>query len=268
MSIFRQFRFKIVGLLIGKKRLVTDLTKKIEVVSLMQKLSPVVTDKGLIRLGPDGDGGYLVPDDLVGIEACFSPGVNNVSGFERDCANLGMKVYLADKSVDSPAEVHNLFKFTKKYIGSTVNDDYMTLDYWVKSSGVAEKSDLILQIDIEGYEYETFYNCSDDLMNRFRIIVVEFHDLDQIWNKHYFKLVSRVFDKILQTHKCVHIHPNNSYGSVKRSGLEIPCLAEFTFIRKDRITTETPARVFPHKLDFDNTDNPSIRLPKCWYSKI
>lgn len=43
----------------------------------------VPDSKDLIRLGPNGDGGYLVPDDLTGIEACFSPGVCATSEFEN-----------------------------------------------------------------------------------------------------------------------------------------------------------------------------------------
>lgn len=74
--------------------------------SMMDLLHPRVTDKKLIRLGPNGDGGYLIPDDLIGIEACFSPGVSDISGFEKECANRGMKVFLADKSVEKPPEFH------------------------------------------------------------------------------------------------------------------------------------------------------------------
>jgi hypothetical protein len=86
------------------------------------------TDKELIRLGPEGDGGYLVPNDLAEIEACFAPGVSVISGFEKDCADIGIKVFLADKSVDHPAESHKLFYFTKKYVGVTTSDDFMTID--------------------------------------------------------------------------------------------------------------------------------------------
>ena len=59
--------------------------------------------------GPDGDGGYLVPDDLEGIVACFSPGVSNVAGFEKDCALKGMKVFMADASVEArPRSIRSL----------------------------------------------------------------------------------------------------------------------------------------------------------------
>ena len=245
----------------------TPLTDKNALQSLVHKLFPVSTGKKLIRLGPKGDGGYLVPDDLGGIEACFSPGVCFVSGFEKDCADLGMKVFMADRSVDHPAEMHDQFHFIKKYVGVTTSNDFMTVDDWVASSMQESKTDLLLQIDIEGYEYETFLGMSDSLMRRYRIIVAEFHDLDQLWNRPFFQLSSRAFEKILQTHTCVHIHPNNCSGLLNKGGLSIPPVAEFTFLRNNRINNSSYANVFPHPLDFDNTDNPHIPLPACWYGK-
>lgn len=233
---------------------------------LLKKLHPLSTNKGLIRLGPKGDGGYLVPNDLVGISACFSPGVSSVSGFEKDCANLGMNVYLADKSVDGPAEEHNLFHFTKKFVGVTSNDDFMTVDNWVKDSSLNSDSELLLQVDIEGYEHEVFLSISDTLMKRFRVIVAEFHALDQLWSRPFFKLASRVFDKILQTHACVHIHPNNCCGSLQMDDIEIPRVLEFTFMRRDRTATTSFQKVFPNPLDADNTKKPSLQLPRCWYA--
>jgi hypothetical protein len=244
----------------------TFLTDKSAVQLFMKKLYPVASDTKLIRLGPAGDGGYLVPDDLAGIEACFSPGVAFSSGFEKDCANLGMKVFLADRSVDQPAEMHEQFFFTKKYIGVTTNDDFMTLDDWVDASLPHSQSDLLLQIDIEGFEYEVFLAMSDRLMRRFRIIVVEFHAMGQLFNLPFFRLASRAFDKILQNHTCVHIHPNSCCEPLYIGGLVIPSVAEFTFLRTDRISNPSYARTFPHPLDADNTDKPPFPLPQCWYS--
>lgn len=244
----------------------TAMTKKPALLSFIQRLHPQTPDKPLIRLGPRGDGGYLVPDDLAGIEACFSPGVSLVSGFEKDCANLGIKVFLADASVDQPAEMHDRFFFTKKFVGVTTNEDFMTMDAWVASALPGSQADLLLQIDIEGYEYETFLGASDGLLRRCRIIVAEFHNLDQLWNRPFFHLAERAFEKILQTHACVHIHPNNCCGILDLEDAPIPRVAEFTFLRKDRISNSSPATVFPHPLDFDNTGNPTLPLPTCWYT--
>lgn len=261
----RKIRKKAIDFISSERWFSTSLTNKTRVEELIKSLSPVETLKPLIRLGPKGDGGYLIPDDLEGVEACFSPGVSTISGFESDCANRGMKVFMADKSVDQPAESHENFNFIKKYLGCTNNGDFITIDDWVVNSGVSNGSDLILQIDIEGYEYEVFLSISDQLMKRFRIIVAEFHFLDQLWNKPFFDIASRVFEKINQTHECVHIHPNNYSGIFKKGGLEIPILSEFTFLRKDRVSNKKPAKVFPHPLDIDNTNNETIVLPGCFY---
>ncbi|WP_201295779.1 FkbM family methyltransferase [Cyanobium sp. Copco_Reservoir_LC18] len=231
----------------------------------MTSLYPLSPNKKLIRLGPKGDGGYLLPDDLEEIHACFSPGVSIISGFEMDCAERGMKVFLADKSVDGPAEEHELFHFTKTFVGAISNEEFMTLDEWVCASVPEKDSDLLLQIDIEGHEYEVFLSTSNSLMTRFRIIVAEFHYLDLLWSDPFFNLASRAFEKILQNHSCVHIHPNNFHGTIRKAGITIPKTMEFTFLRNDRISRKSYQTIFPNPLDCDNTGNATLSLPNCWY---
>lgn len=255
-----------IGILFSRNSCVTELTDAGKLTSLIQSLSPTMGEgKELIRFGPEGDGGYLIPDDLEGIEGCFSLGVGKVSGFERDCVDAGMKVFLADNSVEKPEDANNNFHFTKKHVAVTTSDDYMTIDDWVSMCLPNTKSDLLLQIDIEGAEYEVFLNMSNSLTSRFRIIVAEFHGLEVLWSQPFFDIASRAFDKLLQTHSCVHIHPNNCCGSVQRKGLEIPRVAEFTFLRSDRMTRPTRVDSFPHPLDRDNTANLHMALPRCWY---
>lgn len=244
----------------------TALTSKEKIKSFMQKLKPKLpSGMNLVRIGPMGDGGYLVPDDLMNIEACFSPGVSSISGFEKECADRGIKVFMADKSVDGPAETHVLFHFTKKFIGATSTNEFITMDDWVKDSLPLSDADLLLQIDIEGYEYETFICMSDLLIKKFRIIVAEFHFLDKFWSDSFFFLASRAFDKILQTHTCVHIHPNNSLSPITINGLVIPPTMEFTFLRNDRFESTIACKEFPHPLDIDSTDSQHLPLPGCWY---
>ena len=241
------------------------LTDQNSLKDFLGKLSPVEFPGGLLRLGPDGDGGYLVPNDLNDIGACFSPGVSFVSGFEKECAERGMKIFLADRSVDGPAENHDLFSFTKHFIGSYTTEGFLTIDGWVNDSVEDNDTDLMLQIDIEGFEYEVFLSATEKLMKRFRVIVVEFHELDKLFVESSYRFMSRVFQKILSTHTCVHIHPNNVFPSVKRGDIIIPPIMEFTFIRHDRLSPGAiPATQFPHPLDADCTDNAPLILPACW----
>jgi hypothetical protein len=244
----------------------TKMTQRDEIQALVKRLYPRSGGKALIRLGSKNDGGYLVPDDLLGIEACFSPGVNAESGFEKDCAEFGMNVFLADKSVEGPALEHHLFSFEKKFVGAVSNDDFMTLDDWVTASIPKESSDLLLQMDIEGHEYAVLLATSESLMKRFRIIVAEFHHLDCFWSEPFFRVAQSTFDKILQTHTCIHIHPNNFSGSIQKGGLNIPRLMEFTFLRNDRVEDFSDQVNFPNPLDSDNDATmATLVLPKCWY---
>lgn len=95
--------------------------------ALIARVHPIVPEKGLSRIGPAGDGGYLLPDDLDGVEACFSPGVSTQSGFEKECADRGMRVYLADRSVEGPPLDHPLFHFTSTFIGPAPVEGFTTL---------------------------------------------------------------------------------------------------------------------------------------------
>jgi hypothetical protein len=247
--------------------LIQEKTPKSDVLDLIKKLHPKKTIKPLIRMGPNGDGGYLIPDDIENIEACFSPGVDQISGFEEDCSNAEMRLFLADKSVDFPPI--NLpkekFNFIKKFIGFTQNDDYVTMDEWVNTANLKPDSDLLLQMDIEGFEYFTFINMTLNLQKRFRIIIIELHSLHKLWDEGFFYLASAALEKILQTHTCVHIHPNNCCGVDKKKGIETARLAEFTFLRNDRGISNQYETNFPHTLDFDCTPREHLVLSQDWY---
>jgi hypothetical protein len=243
----------------------TRVTNEQQVRDLVTKLHPVSSGKPLIRLGPEADGGYLVPDDLKGIDTCFSPGVSNVSGFEFDCAKRGMDIFMADASVEKPPLDHPRFRFIPKFIGATTEGKFISLEDWVNDSAGKSNSDLLLQMDIEGCEYETFLSTPSALLKRFRIMVVEFHDLECLFCEPVFPAYRQVFEKILRNHTCVHIHPNNYCTAMRVGNLEFPQMAEFTFLRNDRVENRGFANTFPHPLDRDNTPKASVALPKSFY---
>lgn len=244
----------------------TRATPMHDLTRLIESLHPYEAPMGMVRLGPQGDGGYVVPDDLVGIEACLSPGVNDVSGFERACADRGMRVFMADRSVDGPAERHPLFHFSKRHIGAFPEEGVMTLDGWVDEFLPDVRGDLLLQMDIEGAEVESLMAASPELLSRFRIITVEFHGLSELLGLSWFRVAEVVFRKLLANHACVHIHPNNHDATFRARGLAIPPLMEFTFLRRDRMGPKpwSHARQFPHPLDADNVDSPAVILPADW----
>lgn len=237
-----------------------------EVRSLLQQLKPVVTDRPLIRIGADGDGGYLAPDDLEGISVAVSPGVSVTVDFDLWMAERGAEIYMADASVNGPPEANPKFHFYKKFLDVFEDDNNMRLDTLCAEISPEHEGDRILQIDIEGAEYRVLMDASDEVLKSFRIILVEFHHLDRLFAKFPFLSIKAVFDKLQRHFHIVHIHPNNVSGPTCRNDLEIPPVMEFTFYRKDRATIVPGARAaIPHPLDSDNLPGlPAIDLPKCW----
>ena len=189
----------------------------------------------LIRLGGAGDGGYWVPRNLEGIVCCFSPGVADCSDFEEDCAARGMEVFMVDGSVDGPASSNQRFHFEKKYLASfdSKSKGLLSLDGWYeKSRHLIPPGDLILQMDIEGAEYEVLHSISGSLLKKFRVVVVEFHHLHQLWNCNSFEMMSNVFEKLLGDFEICHLSPNPYAGWVDCEGLRFSRLIEATFVRK------------------------------------
>ena len=236
--------------------------------SLVDRCRPRKTQLELIRIGGLGDGGYLVPNDLDGIKACFSPGVSNTATFELDLLkNHGIPSHLADWSVDAPPAYAGQKSFEKKYLAAYSSDVYISLDDWVRRfESAGDSFDLILQMDIEGSEYEAILGASIEVLRRFRILVIEFHDFHHIGHTSFFKLVRAAFDKLFVGFVPLHIHPNNCCYSRNINGVLIPPVFEMTLIRKDRVEINGYQSIFPHPLDSPNLDDrPDLALPPNWY---
>jgi len=221
----------------------------------------------LIRFGANGDGGYLIPDDLRDIEYCFSPGVGTKADFEKQLSRLNIRSFLADYSVEGPPFHDDNFTFDKKFLGEADTDRFMTLASWKNKYLRNYKGDLLLQMDIEGHEFEVIMNSPDDLLAQFRIMVIEFHSLDRLFNPPAFNLHKHCFAKLTSQFVVAHIHPNNCCGSVTMGPIEIPRVMEVTFYNKKRVANPSARKDFPHPLDRDNVPSKlSLALPKCWYA--
>jgi hypothetical protein len=262
----QQIRRHVVPWLLDKDLLLTRTVSRQAIADFLQRVHPVQTEHGLVRIGAPGDGGYLVPDDLQGIRHCFSPGVSEVADFELALAERGVKCFLADFSVEAPPRQHASFVFDKKFLGLEDDEVFIRMESWVRYAP-ADDGDMVLQMDIEGAEYATLLDTSDETLRRFRLIVVEFHELQGLTDRIGHELIRLTFHKLLRHFDIVHIHPNNARRPVSYEGLVIPPVMEFSFLRRDRVHSRQPASMFPHPLDRRNMPSmEDIALPKCWYA--
>ena len=233
---------------------------------IVNLLRPEKVGASLMRIGSDGDGGYIVPDDLVGIVSCFSPGVGDNSDFEKDLASRGIKCYLTDGTVENPPLSDPLFHFSKKNLSVfPINSKEIKFDNWINDNLDSLSEELILQMDIEGSEWGIILNTSDSLLQNFRIMTIEFHDLQLISTRLGFDLISNVLSKIHKNFAVVHIHPNNWRLPIRVHGIDVPPILEVTYLRRDRANFGVPN-------DFTNAKNfrnmpalPEINLSSLWH---
>ena len=242
-----------------------------DVIDFIRLLRPVDVGYPLIRVGSERDGGYLIPNDLAGIVGCFSPGVEVLADFEDTLARVhGINCYLADNSVDRAPIDNKLFDFDKKHLGVTNDARYMRLADWVtRKVGVASVDDLILQMDIEGAEYDVIEDTPRDVLKRFRTMVIEFHDLEDVFQRGALERLTALMRKITQDFAVAHIHPNNFAPVYNAHGLEVPSVLEVTFVRKDRVRASGRTLRLPHPLDRKNLHwKDDIILQGAWVEGI
>lgn len=240
---------------------VSKRQRQTSVKTLVKAIWPTETEHELLRIGSTtrADGGYLVPADLSGIGRVFSPGVSKRMDFEDFFLSRGVPCEMIDGSVDKIPSPHALARFEKLWLAGSSSDDSISLDDWVNKNSKPDE-DLLLQMDIEGAEYEAILSVSKEILDRFRVIVVEMHDLRSAFSRSGLALIMATLGKLKSSHEIVHAHPNNCCVGFKEKGVLLPEVIELTLLRKDRFFQNVGPAVLPHPLDLDNTPNRSVAL--------
>lgn len=246
--------------------------------SPLKLLIPQPCPVPLIRIGGTGDGAYLVPDDLAGILACFSPGVNNSKDFEDELANrFGIGSHLCDFTSDIDRFKTPLIggrqTFEKKWLEPVSGKDATCLEDWINRYAPNPADDLLLQMDIEGAEYRNLLAAPVPVLTRFRVIVIELHGLLALIQSPADNPVARLLVKLDATHVCVHAHPNNCCGEFMDpvSGMNIPNVIELTYLRRDRFSGHStnayyPQLPHPNDIAYNVRHNPPLHLNDRWLS--
>ena len=70
-----------------------------------------------------------------------------------------------------------MIDFEKKFVGPTTHNNFISLKDWMMTKIDYEKEkELILQMDIEGDEYDVIHSIDINTLKKFRIILIEFHN--------------------------------------------------------------------------------------------
>jgi hypothetical protein len=222
--------------------------------TFLRLIRPYMNGHELIRIGNHGDGGYLLPDDLHGVNGCLSIGSNGEWSFEKDLFQYAsISSHILDLEEKKPVDLDKNNFFHSGLLGVKNTDQYVTLEKFLQKCDLDSVGELILKLDIESAEYEVLLDASTDTLKKFRIMVVEFHYFSKCLNPDL--LLSRfikIFTKLDMVFDIVHFHPNNCEEVFRFNKSRMPRVVEMTFHRKERAKIPLVWAKLPHRLDRAN----------------
>jgi len=225
------------------------------------------------RIGDRADGGYvMLALDYKNQEntVAYSFGISDNAPWDLEFAStFGIDVFQYDGTIETPPQTHPKMHFSRFNIaGCNPKENERTVSQIINENGHQQKDiilqdiilqDIILQCDIEGAEWEMFETMSEEDMNRFSQIIVEFHGLMNLSKFDYF--VS-VLEKINRTHQVYHVHANNCGGAkVLKRMILLPDVWEISYVRRKDYEFVPCTETFPTPLDAANISrSPDIFL--------
>jgi len=236
---------------------------------LLNLLKIYKTNFKLLKIGDNNDGTYIVPKILHKINYCISIGVGDTVTFENHLyKKYKIKSFLIDNTINGEViRGKKGLNFFKKNLSLFNDEKHITLDNLLnKCLKKQNQKNLLLQADIEGDENYIIHRLSDKLLDKFSVMIFEFHFLSIISSKKGLERVLKIFSKIEKNFTLVYIHPNNIFTPFKVNGYSLPCLAEITFLNNKQIKNK---EIFKSKdiFKFKNIkDYKQIKLEKFHFT--
>jgi hypothetical protein len=230
-----------------------------DLLSLLKPLEPMkVGGFKKTRAGRERDGGYVMLDDFVGIEAAYSIGISDEISWDKWIVERGIDVFQYDHTIEAPPERHEKMHWRKLGLGTSDEPDasLASMATMLAQNGHAHSRDLILKIDIEDAEWDVFGALDPAIMSQFRQIVGEFHRFTNVATPSRCERMRKAIIALTADHHLVHVHGNNYGPYLIMGGVPIPDSLELTFVRKDDKTFEASDEIFPTSLDVPN--NPGL----------
>lgn len=225
---------------------------------ILDSLSPTnVLGKEKIRFGDNNDGGYVSIEPEIkknndGI--AYSFGISTSDPWSMEMVKRGYNVFQYDGTIENSPDNHPMIHFNKFMItgSSKPKQNEKNFKQILEDHGHQGKN-IILNIDIEGSEWDFFDSLTKEEILQFEQIIVEFHGFypeeDEITKR------IKILEKINKTHQCIHLHGNNCAPITILKELRLlPAVMEVSYIRKDpKYKFIECVDAFPGNLDTPNT---------------
>ncbi len=188
------------------------------------KIFPV-NSKHLVRVGPEGDGGYSIANYFENIEVC-SLGIENEIKKDLFFSEKKITVYAYDNSIDQYPIIDNRIQFEKLTVSGDSGPNCITLDEIIERT----TNNLIVFMDIEGSEWDVLSKVNLDYFERIDQLIIEFHNLEAIFSDQeeaYFRI--SILNKLM-FFKPIIINANNWTNQFNVDGYSVPTTIEVTYV--------------------------------------
>ena len=204
-----------------------------------------VVGKNRVLAGPDREGGtYIMLDDFEDIKIAYSLGIDKNIDFDKAIADKGIDVYMYDHTIDKLLFENPKFHWKKIGVGgnSDRSNNIQTLLDMMKENGHLNEKSMILKIDVEGAEWNTFKDVPEDVLTQFKYILLEYH----FYNTEA-SVIYNTLKKIHKTHQPYFIHTNYLSPIINFGNNRMVGCIEVSYIIRKGYNFATDKSVYPLK---------------------
>ena len=201
-----------------------------------------VIGKTRVLIGHRRDGSYVMLDDFEKIKIAYSIGINKIIQFDKALADKGIEIYMYDHTIDKLPYENDKFHWKKIGLGGNVDKTYniQTLQDMIYKNGHLKEKNMILKIDIEGAEWNSLNDASEEILSQFKYILIEYH---------FFKinhtLFYNVLKKIYKTHQAFYVNCVPNSGIVFFGNNTICRQIEISYIIRKNYSFSEDDTIYP-----------------------
>jgi hypothetical protein len=224
------------------------------IIEALSLVTPYDIDKPKVRIGPNGDGGYVFADDISSDQAVISYGISTEYRFDAEMARRGHKVYMFDHTIECVNISNDNMTFFKEGVAGVTKKSanlFSIEDHLAKYD--IQGHQLILKMDVEGAEWDAINNTPDSVLDRFEQMTFEIHGFVHLGEDEFREKFVRMFRKINRLFTLFHVHANNHNGANGFDivgGVPVSSLMEFTYIKTSSVRRSQSRTLYPTAYDY------------------
>lgn len=202
----------------------------------------------LVRLGFQGDGGYVVPEELIN-DNLLSFGIADEISFEEDYIKrvAHPNIHCFDGTIERFPSENPLYCFHKINVGQCDTDNEVSIDT-IFENYFKNQDKVFFKMDIEGSEYPSLMAMSQENLRKIDCMVLEVHGVSN------YELFSNLMYKLNSELVLIHRHINECGGFFYFNGQVLSQLYELTFVNKNHFLEKNDIDLPIEGLDFPNSN--------------